>query len=187
MGNESKSPRGEKRAFAVVARAWLVAVAAPMLAGCAAPRGLGEHYTLSISPRFTAEQTDSIIAGATEWSRATVGLTFEFVVSECMHGVLGESVCIHPSDRRACNNEYASGCATGHPGDGIAIITAEIAAQAADDVEGKAVFHHTAMHELGHAMGLAHSKPGTLMNGDYWTAADHVTSDDVAQFWTLRR
>jgi hypothetical protein len=41
-------------------------------------------------------------------------------------------------------------------------------------------------HEFGHAMGLSHDVPGTVMCEDVNCAANKVTCGDVAQFWRVR-
>jgi len=44
----------------------------------------------------------------------------------------------------------------------------------------------TPAHELGHAMGLRHTASGTLMAANAADQSPTVTSDDIAQFWSVR-
>lgn len=128
------------------------------------------HYHLKIDSTFSADQRQAIVDAATQWQTRsgdyvtfdvdptawTDVITFEstswFQMSREFDGSLGESIYQGQSTRIVVLN----------------------------GLEGT-TFHQTVTHEIGHAIGLVHSAPGTIMCKDSLCATLEVTCADLRQ------
>lgn len=154
-----------------------VACAWGLLAGCTpAP---ASSYRVQLSPAFTADQQESILAAVDDW-RAVVPVHFDVAVSACS-GDDDCRICVAPSYEtqgeplgRTERRWWLSGES--------ATSTLFVACIA----ETTTTLEEAAAHELGHAMALEHTGPGTLMCADGTCMAPKPVAEDVSQWWGLR-
>ncbi len=128
------------------------------------------HYHLKIDATFSDDQRQAIVDAATEWQKSSGDyvtfdvdprapddvISFEskswFTMSREFDGSLGESIFHGQSTD-------------------IVIL---------DGLEG-ITFLQTVTHEIGHAIGLVHTGPGTIMCKDSMCATTEVTCADLQQ------
>ena len=145
---------------------WVLVVAA---LGCsAAPQP--QHYHLTIEPGFTEDQSNAIFDAAAEWQ----GSSDSFVTFDGAPG-LDYVITVVPTTPDQIVAEFGGGKIgfdqTNGGSSTIAIVTTL-------DAE---TFHQTALHELGHALGLVHLPPGNVMCADTTCATLVVACGDLQQ------
>jgi hypothetical protein len=163
-----------------------VAVATP--SGIMAPANTpGKHFTAYIDPAFTPEQEREVISALQEWEQAVVfdGPRFEIVHEDitCNPSNCGNAIALHPDTQKhiteMLNREGLKGTFYGatYPWDN----------GAANSYIGSDMslwqFHYTALHEIGHSLGLDHNNkaPGVMcQSSDCMT--HHVSIADVMQY-----
>ncbi len=149
---------------------WLVLATCSLACAVGWEANPTNHYHLKIPPSFTSDQAQMITDAATEWQKRSGNyvtfdadprarfdvITFEggdaFEMSRNFDGALGESIFDGQSTTIVIY-------------DGLDATT----------------FHQTVMHEIGHAIGLVHTGPGTIMCKDTGCATHEVTCADVQQ------
>lgn len=140
----------------------------------------GLSYRVEISSTFLSDKSAAIVAAADDWSRAVPELSLTVTISGCTPGP--HMICVRPRTYQ----ELRADCGEDSGAVGCTLLYAEnrsvIGLSSVEDDEVTKLF---AEHELGHAMGLKHSGPGTIMRAS--PDAYQVTDADVAQFWEVRR
>ncbi len=144
------------------------------LTGCMWQVNPTHHYNLDIQTGFTADQYGLIIGAADRWTAATDGMiTFGLI------GWKGDptTITVTGMPKADLQAQWGAGLAgvtwlTGGENSDIYLST-----DVSDDT-----FMHTTEHELGHALGLDHTGPGTLMCKDNGCASQDITCADVEQF-----
>lgn len=145
-----------------------------LLTGCSSKfePSADQHYHLYISVGFSPAQADMIIDAALEWQDATGGfITFDGA------GQPGEGSTIEFKTDHELQPEPGLLGETWNDGTSS---TVSIYTSLKDSV-----FRQTAVHELGHTLGLEHSTPGTAMCYSYGCAGKHVTCKDVEQLCSV--
>jgi matrixin len=135
---------------------------------------------------FSPERTEIIVEAAAKWQRA---------VGNHVNCYIG---CEEPADDHVCVMPGDLG--PGHLGLTYHVDNLEFPGMPVgptvwinNDLTGRlGVLSHVAQHELGHAFGLKHTGPGTVMYANAKdedvqdVAAQDVTEADVWQFWSIR-
>jgi hypothetical protein len=151
--------------FSVMRWGWTFLVAL----ACSAPNGPA-HYHLSVSTDFSDAQSQAIFDAALEWQTRSGGfVTFD--------GDLGARDVIHfdlvtPTQ---LTTEFGGGT--------IGLDTQEGRSshiQIVDALDAE-TFHQTALHEIGHAIGLVHMTPGNIMCSNNVCATLDVRCGDLEQ------
>lgn len=170
------------------------------LVGCAAPAAPADApaqafhagaasawamaYQVRIDPAFDADQVEAIASAAASWE-AVVPVALDVVVATCSEGSAPAGVvCIRPTMEavlRAAHDGVNVGAWTYYQQNSADVL-------AATDMPGGALYFQQALaHELGHAMGLVHTGPGTVMYAIHDAdMASGPTSADAAQWAALR-
>lgn len=139
---------------------------------------------------FTEDERQAIEAAAAEWVGAIpVALTLD--AAPCDKVVLGE-ICIVRQDDETFNERAPVVPAPRH----VLAYTDTAADFMKRPIDGAVIyvnehlidsrFQKVVAHELGHAMGLHHTGPGTLMAPDIDEAAAVPTCTDLLQWTSLR-
>ncbi len=151
--------------------AWLAPLLAIACSGAPTPR----HYHLDIAQAFTVAQANAILDAATEWQTSSGGfVSFDGQASTT------DVIHVHPSTAADIAAEFGGG-AWGFDRNGSD--SATIAMLSTLDAES---FHQTALHELGHALGLVHMPPGNVMCASSTCATLVVTCGDLDQLMGSR-
>lgn len=160
-------------------------------------------FQVYLDPAFTAEQTADILGVLDVWTQESGGLhplTFHYLIGyrlcDDQGGAIGGGSCwqditIHPSTqeditamdpehgdllgltRRRWSDDWLHG-----PHDWSNIYLATDVKQ--DD------FRRVATHEVGHALALVHTEPGTIMCAYITCQPENLTAADVQQYNKLR-
>jgi len=119
------------------------------------------HYSLYISPDFTADQANQIADAANEWQYSMDNfITFDGAGIENAPNTIN----IYPATEKELK------CL------GITWYDTHEKIQIAVDND---TFATTARHEIGHAIGAKHIGPGNVMCADSGCAGSHITCEDV--------
>ena len=153
-------------ARAQVTRRALIAVFALACSSSNGPR----HYHLSVSPDFSAAQSQAIFDAALQWQTRSGGfVTFDGNPSswDVVHFDLVTTTQL--------TSEFGGGT--------IGLDTQQGRSSHVQIVSGldDQTFHQTALHELGHAFGLVHMTPGNIMCADTVCATLDVRCGDLEQ------
>ena len=137
---------------------------------CSSQPGGPYHYHLVVSTDFTDAQSQAIVDAATEWQLQSLG----YVDFDGQPGP-DANITITVADPTTLAAEFGGGAlgvdqTTGRTSH-IQIL------QSLDPV----TFHQTALHELGHALGLVHMTPGNIMCANTVCATLEVTCGDLGQ------
>ncbi len=160
----------------------VVAVLALTLFGCAAgPRP--SHYTVAISPMFTADEQEAIVRGLDSWTEAVKELTIDVAVNECRT----DALCVLPVSLAG----VSVGQERDHSSNVLAVDVAKAVSKAAlakaHGLSVADVLARTVAHELGHIMlGPEHTGVGTLMAWDTLDQAQTPTATDIARWHEVR-
>lgn len=143
-----------------------------------------EHYSVKIDPTFTPSQRDIIINGLDKWEEMTNGgVSFSAEILECDYAS-DNNICIHFSSVKLLphsNGPYPLGWTFYNNNSGDIYLGMD--SYISND---KKALLQVVEHELGHGLGLVHTKPGDLMCKNTSCGALEVTCNDVHQYQTLR-
>jgi hypothetical protein len=153
-----------------------VAAVAAGLLGCGkAPN----EYSVRLDPTLTPEQSERVLAALDEWGQKT-GLVYRTNFSPDHCGDF-DGACVHvefisdaQAQTRCVGQHHMLGCQIPAGMGGSNVYLTEL------DSGGDA--YALALHELGHAWGLAHDTGNSVMQANIDYAAHDVTDRDVAQF-----
>jgi hypothetical protein len=155
-----------------------------LLAGCSYRPP--NSYAVDIDPSFTVAEQQSIVSAADAWSAAIPQLELRTGLSAC-HTESDNTICISPSHALVAAGPYGDalgGTAYEISAGGKARTTLYVDLVAA---QTRVTLETVAAHELGHAMWLHHSGPGSLMCSDTGCMAHGPTAADVEQWKAVRR
>jgi hypothetical protein len=148
------------------------------------PQGPGKAYAVIIdTDTVTTDEADVIVSALSNWE-ASVPVTFAVSMAPCSGIQPPGAICIHTAPQVVVGaHSPANPTAIGITDYVAAYDSAEM--WIANDTEWSV--HQLVEHEVGHAMGLSHHGPGSLMF--YRTGPDEAlapTADDVAQWFEVR-
>lgn len=152
-----------------------------ILSSCGWQKGDG-HFSVVLSPDFTEDQAAEVESSLAIWTEKTSGVVNFTVGGEDPN--LENTIWIYPSTYRGLTEEHPTGeewhWTTGYTTyEGTSSII-----QVSVDLNHPE-FQETMLHELGHALGLAHDIRGTIMFADGYGEAKSVTCRDLKQFCTI--
>jgi hypothetical protein len=126
------------------------------------------HYHLVVSTNFSADQSSAIFDAALQWQQRSGGfVSFDGNLSTF------DAIRIDPATSQQLNLEFGGGTI------GLEVPQGQsVHIQIIDGLD-PGTFHQTALHELGHAIGLHHLTPGNIMCGDTVCATLDVRCGDL--------
>jgi hypothetical protein len=141
-------------------------------------------YDVTVDPAFSPAETDAVIAGVEDWGRSIPELQLTYKIASC-DSPSSCQVCFHPQhDAPDPTHDVVGSTFPGSVDDSTVWIYVDRIQATGWDVSS--LIEQTTAHEMGHAVGLHHTGPGTLMAADVPDQAHGVTSADVSQFWSVR-
>lgn len=174
----------------------LIVIAAITCTACS--NALPDKYDVYIDPAFDSYSAGLVSSSCREWESkvdATGGHlelndTVEYKLCSSGHETCSNAITVHPQttawitsyvsnggelygDTNSTNNFDWRGDT--HWGDIWIAMDAPVG-----------IFPHLVKHELGHAMALSHTGPGTIMCGTYQCGSNEVMCADVEQWANLR-
>lgn len=188
--------RGGKGYRSTMKLTTIIAAAAVALTaqGCIASKGdTTSMLTLQIEDGFTPAEQQAIQDAVTAWMRLT-GYDYSTMYIAVQPGGCGTAMeqqanttCVHPgwaSDEDAF--EPGETYKHGWNGQSDIFLPPTAPYDSGDSAADLARFTQVAAHEIGHAMGLLHTQPGTVMFHGAEKAAMLPTCDDLAQYLSIR-
>lgn len=123
--------------------------------------------------QFSQEEIDLIHAGFQDWEDATGGyITFEFVGGKGKGSLIPIRPVLYQEIEEKTGHSAETNYVPWERGGDI---------QLPCDVDRES-FRLITIHEIGHALGLDHDIPGTVMVYGVDKSPDHITCRDVEQF-----
>jgi hypothetical protein len=136
------------------------------------------HYAIVIND-MNVDQVAIVMNVANEWEVTTGGFITFYGASAWASGM---DVTITVNGMPSAQIQHQ---------DGEGVLGYELAVgedstiQLPNDAPFASLLAETARHELGHALGLKHTGPGTIMCADIQCAAESITCADVQQLATV--
>lgn len=158
-------------------------IVASLVVGCGKPTP-GDSYTVLIDPTFSTDERAGIDTSIQDW-RTHVPVTFNIVAMSCNDltpGVICVRAVDHAEVLRRANPPMPTAWSCTHRSDNDGSIVYLDSTR----YQGQDAWKQNVTHELGHAMGLAHDREGTVMCLDVTCSAINVTDADVRQWKSLR-
>lgn len=138
------------------------------------------HYAIVING-MNVDQAAIVMSVADEWQTTTEGfITFYGAPSGAFASGTNVTITINGMPSAQIQHQ-----------DGEGVLGYEVAVgedstiQLPNDAPFASLLAETARHELGHALGLKHTGPGTIMCADIQCAAGSITCADVQQLATV--
>jgi hypothetical protein len=155
-------------------------------------------YNVFIDPTFTESQRSGIIQGMNAWDNATHGnVRFRFAIGEhcspnsavhpcdLSHGTIVVRAASWQEMERVARHAGALGY-TSHQQQDSAETLIDVTFNWAAYPDPEGLFRTTATHEAGHALGLLHTAPTSVMCAKASCVSKSITCTDLDEFSLAR-